>query len=169
MVHLFENEIKEMIVWRFVRLVAKKNIILFIAEYTKTPSVRPIARVVRIGMIVLVYHAATTEGRWPKLDCLNCDDTACNLYGQEIVWAQKCIHCQYGDQPVNEYCKLCFAGYCGYLERIDWKGVGEKCNRVVKTANIILSGQRNVNKTDGVIYTNATIEKPTGGNATAGY
>ena len=49
------------------------------------------------------------------------------------------------------------------------KGVEEKCNRIVKTANIILSEQRNVSKIDGVIYTNATIEKPMGENATAAY
>jgi len=102
-----------------VRLAEKKSTIPFTAVSGKKPSARHIAKAVLIGMMAQACHIATTEGRCRELDCYNCFNTDCPLCGMNLSWVQKCLRCAYAAEPAGENCKECFAGGCGFEERVD--------------------------------------------------
>ena len=121
MVHIFENAIKEMIQCSIsnVQPAEKKNNIPFTAVSGKKPSARHTAKAVLIGMMVQACHIATTEGRCKRMDCYNCFNADCPLCGEVIANVQKCLRCTFAAEPAGENCRLCFAGDCGYEERVD--------------------------------------------------
>ena len=121
MVRISENATKEMIRCGIsnVRPAEKKNIIPFTAVSGKKTSARHIAKAVLIGMMVQASHIVITEGRCRELDCFNCFNTDCPLYGMNLSWLQVCLRCTYAAEPAGENCRMCFDGDCGFEERVE--------------------------------------------------
>jgi len=53
------------------------------------------------------------------MDCFSCSDISCKMCGnQEGNNMSKCFSCEYAKTVlINEQCRLCFSGGCGFLER----------------------------------------------------
>lgn len=59
------------------------------------------------------------------MDCFSCSDISCKMYrNQDKSGVYKCFSCEYiKTLLINEQCRLCFSGGCGFLERLEsWEG-----------------------------------------------
>ena len=101
------------------RPAEKKNTILFTAVSGKKPSARHTAKAARTEKTESACRIVHTEGRCKSMDCFNCFNTDCSLCGEVIANVQKCLRCTFAAEPAGENCRLCFAGDCGYEERVD--------------------------------------------------
>lgn len=55
------------------------------------------------------------------MDCFSCSDISCKMCGnQDSSGVYKCFYCEYVKiLRLNEQCRLCFSGGCGFLERLE--------------------------------------------------